>query len=109
MPEDIVSFIKILCENGHVRCLTECIKEYRKLVMVMTNKSTARIYSAVILSDQQKSAICAKLNKITGKTIEPKYYLDESLIGGVKIEIEGKTFDGSVKHRLQDLKDVINR
>lgn len=107
LPEDIVSFIKLLCENGHIRSLPECIAEYKRLVMALDNKAFADIYSAVDLSDQQKATVCSKLKKLTGKEIEPRYIIDRSLIGGLKIEIEGKTYDGSVKHRLHDLKDVI--
>ena len=42
-----------------------------------------------------------------GKNVRAVYIIDESLIGGVKIEVEGKTFDGSIKHRLSEVKDVI--
>ncbi|MBQ2676809.1 MAG: ATP synthase F1 subunit delta [Clostridia bacterium] len=107
MPEYIVSFLKLLCENGHIRSLNECISEFKKLVMVISNKAVANVYSAIELTDEQKNALCEKLSKITGKVIQPVYTVDESLIGGVKIEIEGKTYDGSIKHRLYDVKDVI--
>lgn len=107
MPEYIVSFLKILCENGRIRSLPGCIDEFGKLAMEISNKAEADIISAVELSDDQKKAICSKLEKITGKIIQPMYIVDKSLIGGVKIEVEGKTFDGSIRHRLQDVKDVI--
>ena len=107
MPEYIVSFLKILCENGRIRSLPGCIDEFGKLAMEISNKAEADIISAVELSDDQKKAICSKLEKITGKIIQPVYTVDKSLIGGVKIEVEGKTFDGSIRHRLQDVKDVI--
>ena len=107
MPEYIVSFLKILCENGRIRSLPGCIDEFGKLAMAISNKAEADIISAVELSDDQKKAICSKLEKITGKIIQPVYTVDKSLIGGVKIEVEGKTFDGSIRHRLQDVKDVI--
>lgn len=107
MPEYIVSFLKILCENGRIRSLIGCIDEFGKLAMAISNRTEAFVVSAVPLSDGQKTAICSKLEKITGKTIDPVYTVDESLIGGIKIEVEGKTFDGSIRHRLQDVKDVI--
>ena len=107
MPEYIVSFLKLLCENGRARTVIGCIDEYGKLVMALTNKALANIYSAVALSDEQKKAVCAKLEKLTGKSVDPFYIVDESLIGGMKIEIEGKTYDGTVRHHLREVKDVI--
>lgn len=107
MPEYIVSFLKILCENGSIHSLDGCIDEFGKLAKAISNTAQASIVSAVPLSDEQKKAICSKLEKITGKTIDPVYTTDESLIGGVIIEVEGKTFDGSIRNRLHDVKDVI--
>lgn len=107
MPEYIVSFLKILCENGRIRSLIGCIDEFGKLIMAVSNRTEASVVSAVPLSDEQKKAVCSKLEKITGKIIDPVYTVDESLIGGIKIEVEGKTFDGSIRHRLHDVKDVI--
>ena len=107
MPEYIVSFLKILCENGRIGSLLGCIDEFSKLAKAISNTAEAKIISAIPLSDEQKKAICAKLEKITGKAIDPVYTTDESLIGGVVIEVEGKIFDGSIRNRLQDVKDVI--
>lgn len=108
MPEYVVSFLKLLCENGKVRLLAGCIDEFVKLAMEFSDRTSANIYSAVALSDEQKTAICQKLEKLTNKNIDPVYIIDESLIGGVKIEVDGKTFDGSIRHRLGEIKDVMN-
>ncbi len=106
-PENVVSFLKILCENGRIRTLMGCIEEFGKFVMELSSTTVAEVYSAVPLDDEQKKNICLKLSKVTGKNVEAVYIIDESLIGGIKIEVEGKTFDGSIKHRLSEVKDVI--
>lgn len=107
LPENILSFLKLLCENGHIRTLSLCIAEYRRLLKEKLNSVSADVFSAVELTDSQKLAICKRLSDMTKKTVEPRFILDPSLIGGIKIEIEGKTYDGSIKHRLHDIKDVI--
>ena len=108
MPEYVVSFLKLLCENGRVRTIYDCIEEFAVLVMASSNRTKAEISSAVELSVKQKEEICKKLEKLTGKAIEPVYIIDESLIGGVKIDVDGKTYDGSIRHRLGEIKDVMN-
>lgn len=107
MPENVLFFIKLLCEKGHIALLPQCIKEFRKLAAAFLNTATAEVYSAVPLTDSQVNAICQKLKSITGKSVIANCTVDESLIGGVKIEFEGKTYDGSIKNRLHDIKDVI--
>ena len=107
MPENIVSFLKLLCENGHIRTVSLCIAEYERLLKQKLNTASANIFSAVELTEAQKQSVCKKLSDMTNKNREPRFILDPSLIGGIKIEIEGKTYDGSIKHRLHDIKDVI--
>ena len=107
IPENILSFLKLLCENGHIRSLPLCIREFFRLLKEKQNSVSADVFSAVELTDAQKQAVCKRLSDMTKKTVEPRFILDPSLIGGIKIEIEGKIYDGSIKHRLHDIKDVI--
>lgn len=107
MSEHVVSFLKLLCENGKIQYLSECIAEYSELFMNMLNKSKAVVYSAVELNCEQKASIVSKLEKMSGKRITPEYIIDTALIGGLKIEFDGKCYDGSIKSRLRNVKDVI--
>lgn len=108
-PEYVVSFLKLLCENGRIKTVTAAIDEFEKLMMAFANRTIAVVTSAAPLDDEQKQKLCAKFEKVTGKSIQAVYAVDESLIGGLKVEVEGKTYDGSIKHRLSDVKDVIIR
>lgn len=108
-PEYVVSFLKLLCENGRIKSVNTAIDEFEKLMMAFSNRAVAVITSATPLDEEQKQKVCEKFEKITGKSIQAVYAVDESLIGGLKVEVEGKTYDGSIKHRLSDVKDVIIR
>lgn len=105
--EYVISFVKLICEKGHAQILPMAVDEYFKLVDAFSGKAKATVYSAIELDDKQKKAVCLKLEKLTGKQPEPVYVIDKSLIGGLKIETEGKVYDGSIRHRLLDVKDVI--
>ena len=107
LSQHVVSFLKLLCENGRIRQLAGAIEEYGSLRMAMSNRAAAVVSSAVPLSEDQKAALCAKLSAKLGKQIDASYVVDPSLIGGVKIETQGSTYDGTVKHRLREVKDVI--
>ena len=108
VPEHVLSFLKILCENRQAYLLSGCIKEFNKLVQASSNRTTAIVYSVVELSEEQKSTLCKKLEQMQGKQIDLVCLSDPSLIGGIKIEVDGKIFDGSIKHRLHEVKEVIN-
>ena len=40
---------------------------------------------------------------MTGQNIEPLYYVDPSLIGGMVIQIGDKLIDGSLRRQLRDM------
>ena len=106
--EDIVSFMKLLCEHGRIIGILECIDEFSFLKMQRENRVSAKIISAVPLSEEQKTALCQKLETKTGKNVDATYVVDESVLGGIKVEMEGMTLDGSTKKRLNDIKGVIS-
>lgn len=107
MPEDVVSFLKLLCENGYVTKLSEMIEEFFKLEMVVSNTVTVTVTSKIPLTEDQKDALIKKLEAKYRKHIVPLYQVDETLIGGLKITLEDQIIDASVQKRLQRIKEVI--
>lgn len=108
-PEDIVSFLKLLCEMGHIKEISECIEEFIFMENVLEKSIAAEIYSSVELSDEQKQKLVKKLEAKYNKTIIATFREDKSLIGGIKIVMEDEVLDGSIGKRLKDLKEVIKQ
>lgn len=108
-PEHIVSFLSLLCDRGRIRNLEDCIKDYKKLSNAADGLSTAYVVSAVELSDDEKSALVIKLEKLCGHRVELDCSVDATLIGGLKVTVDGKVIDGSVKQKLHELKGAMYR
>lgn len=108
LPEDVVSYMQLLCEKGRIGFFYEAAEEYRKLLDESMRVSKAKITSAAELSEEEKAALVKKLEDMNKTSVEAEYFVDESLIGGVVAEIDGKVMDGSLRSRLRDIKEVIN-
>lgn len=109
IPEHIMSFMQLLCERGRISDINSCVIEYKKLLDFSNNTSVAKVISSIELTGEEKEKIKEKLEKMSTHKVFLECSLDESLIGGVIIEIDGKVIDGSLKKRLHDVKDVISR
>ena len=109
MPEHIVSFLKILCENGRIIHILECIEEYNELLKISENRTVATVYYVQPLTEEQKTALINKLCNISGKIVDAVYIEDTSLIGGIKVLLDDKTIDGSIANRLNKAKGVISQ
>lgn len=108
VPEHVVSFLQLLCQNNRIDKLFACTEEYKKLFDTWGKVSKARIVSAVALTEQEKAALKEKLESMCGHAVEPEYTLDSSLLGGLLVEMDGKVMDGSLRQRLRDIKDVMH-
>jgi len=53
-------------------------------------------------SDEETARIAGNLEAIAKKKIIPTIKVDDSLIGGVIVELEGKIYDGSLANRLAE-------
>jgi len=69
--------------------------------------AVAEVRSAVALDDSQKQRIADALSRSTGKHVEVKVVVDESVLGGLVATIGDTVIDGTVRHRLDQLKEQI--
>ena len=109
LPEQVVSFIQLLCARGHIRSVNDCIAEYRRIYQTAVAMSTAEVVSAVPLTEQEKEKLAAALSARIGRTITLVCTVDESLLGGVIVRVDGKVMDGSLRSRLHAVKDVMKQ
>ena len=61
---------------------------------------TARVESAVALSETQQQSVRENLGRLTGGEVSVEFAEDMDLIGGMRVKIGDDVFDGSVKTRL---------
>lgn len=109
VSEYALSFLSLLCEKGKALLFPECAKEFKALYTESRRISVARVTSSVPLSEEQQTKLKTKLEKISGHSVTLECLIDETLLGGVIIETDGKRFDGSLKHRLQEIKEVMDK
>ncbi|OUV78481.1 MAG: ATP synthase F1 subunit delta [Acidimicrobiaceae bacterium TMED130] len=70
------------------------------------DKAVAEVYSVVDLSSDQQERLAAALKSATGKDVEMKVIIDESVMGGLLVQIEDEVIDGTVRTRLKQLREA---
>ena len=104
----LLNFLMILLENNLLRGFGSCNRTYRGSYYKDHGIAEATVTSAVALTDEQSDSLKAKLEKISGKRILLRQKVDSSLLGGLRVEIEGKLLDGTVMGRLADLRKKVS-
>ena len=63
--------------------------------------------SAMALSQSQKDKLTAKLEALTGKSIQLINRVDPECLGGIRLDYDGKRVDGTVAHRLESVRSML--
>lgn len=82
------------------RHLDLAAEELAELTAARRDRYVARISTPVALSDEQERRLAATLTRIYGRPMTLQVELDESLLGGLIVNVGGEVIDGSVAGRI---------
>ena len=77
---------------------------FQELVDAANGITHATVTSAVTLSQDELRAVTDKLSGMTGGTVVVQSRVDESIVGGLVVQMGDRLIDGSTRSRLQALK-----
>lgn len=103
----VLNFLKILCERGILSSLPGCCDEYRDSLYEVRGILPVTAWTAAELDEEQKQALTKKLEQTTGKQVLLTCRTDASLLGGVRLTYAGRELDGTVKGRLDKLRELL--
>lgn len=81
------------------------LTHFQRLVELDIQSRTVRIENAVPTSESQMATLKASLTQKYGAGLDFQFFVDPSLIGGLRIQIGSDVFDGTVKSRLASLEN----
>jgi F-type H+-transporting ATPase subunit delta len=82
----------------------EIADRFVELVAAQREHEVAEVRSAIELDDAQIERLAAALGRATRKTIEVKVIVDPTVLGGIVARIGDTVIDGTVRHRLEQMK-----
>ncbi len=103
----VLNFLKILTEKGYIRHFSHCCDAYREQYNADNGILVVKAVSAVALSDDQKAQLTRKLQTMTGKTVELSCRIDPAVLGGIRLDYDGKQVDGTVQNRLESVRNLL--
>jgi F-type H+-transporting ATPase subunit delta len=102
-----VALSSFVVAAGRAGELPEIVDRFVELAAAEQRRAVAEVRSAVPLSGEQTDRLREALNHATGKDVDVKVVVDPSVLGGVVARVGDVVIDGSVRRRLEQLKDQI--
>lgn len=106
----VVRTLRLLSDRRRMRYLPQVIDAYRELAEQRAGRVRAEVITATPMPPNYFAELTKTLEQVTGKKVIVMTREDPSLIGGVVTKVGDKVFDGSLKTRLEELRDeLLNR
>ncbi len=102
-----VNLVSLVVGTGRIRQLPAMVDELLATAARQGDKEVAEVRSAIALTDDQKSRLADALTKATGKSVDVRVIVDPSLRGGVVAQVGDTVIDGSIRRRLEQLKNAL--
>jgi F-type H+-transporting ATPase subunit delta len=107
LQRELRNLLAVLINNDRIGEVREVAAAWRAEMQERLGIRQAEIVTARELSPQERAELVAGVGKLAGSRIEPSFKLDESLIGGTVVRIGSTVYDGSVRGRLERLKEAL--
>ena len=101
---ELVNFLELLAEKHRMPALFQIRKRFDELWAKAKDRLEVTVTSAVPLSDSVVESVGKEIEKKTGKTIELTREVDDSIIGGLVLQVGNRVLDASIRSRLDKLR-----
>jgi F-type H+-transporting ATPase subunit delta len=103
----VLNLLRLLVRRGRIEDVPRIADEFRRLDNIRLGVTPARAVSAAALEPAEVSALIARLEQMTGGRIELEQDVDPSLLGGLVVQVGDRLIDGSVRGRLERLRNQL--
>lgn len=100
-------FLGVLAENNRLGVLVPAAREYERLSDRAFGRVRARVRSAAALAPDTLAAIDEAFSKRTGKSVIAEVEVEPELLGGIVVEVQGRIYDGSLRTRVERLRQTL--
>jgi F-type H+-transporting ATPase subunit delta len=107
ISREVRNFIAVLMDHRRIAFLSAIVKEFEQEMDRRLGFAEAEVISARELGESERRALEAQVEKLSGKKVRPRYSRDESLRGGAVVKLGSTIYDGSVKGRLERLREQL--
>ncbi|RQD72290.1 MAG: ATP synthase F1 subunit delta [Tindallia sp. MSAO_Bac2] len=109
LSPEIYHFLLILIDKQREIAFLDIHAVFQKLTEEYQKKMKVTVITAVPLNDETVDRLRQTLNRVTGKEVELFNQVDDSIIGGAMLRMGDQVIDGTLRRRLNIMKDELTQ
>ena len=102
-----LDLVTLTISQGFADNLSEIEQQVSNYIAEKRGAALAKVVSAVELNESTQKSLKAALKNKLGRDVELSLKIDSSVIGGIKVSIGERTFDGLLSSKFSDIKTVL--
>jgi F-type H+-transporting ATPase subunit delta len=107
LQKELRNLLAVLIKNDRIGEVKEVAAAYRTEMQERQGIRPVEIATARELGEKDRALLVAGVGKLAGARIQASFKLDESILGGTVVRIGSTVYDGSVRGRLERLKEAL--
>lgn len=104
-----VNILYLVNDKGRMALLPAIVRAYRDIADQRAGRVRALVETAEPLTPQLEIEVRAALEVMTGKTVIFESRVNPDLIGGIVARVGDKVYDGSIRSRLEQIRQSLLR
>jgi F-type H+-transporting ATPase subunit delta len=107
LSKTVRNFLAVLANHDRLEGFPEVLSEYRREIRTLLGIAQVEFTTARPLDEEERHAVLARVGELAGAEVEASFYQDASLLGGAVLRIGSTVYDGSVRGRMEQLKEKL--
>lgn len=109
LNNEMLNFMKILADKDRLNLLANMEEAFKALLNDKNNILEGVAITAVPMNEGEVNELQAKLSAKYNKTVVLQNEVDKSILGGVLVRLGNEEIDGTVKNRLDKMKEQLSQ
>ncbi len=105
----VANFLQVLLDRGRIHEVTEIARAFQERVARAQDRLEVQAITAVPLPADLRTRIVERIQQKTGSAVDLTESVDPDIVGGLVLHIGGSVVDGSVRHRIDQLREALRR
>ena len=107
LQKELRNLLAVLIDNNRIGQVREVAEAWRRQLQQRLGIQEAEIVTARELSEKDRGELVDEIGKLAGARVEASFKLDPSILGGTVVRIGSTVYDGSLRGRLDRLKEAL--
>lgn len=97
----------VMSNAGRLCYLAQVAAKLHLLLLHLLNTVPLNVKASYELSQDDRKRVEKKFSSLFGKPVEASYEVDPSLLGGLRVTADGRTYDGSLSGWLKSFEEAL--